>query len=238
MFAMIALIPILILIVIIYTLYHVLSRPSKKVMSITRVYVIFGSYVSLLLISLIVFLIAPYPKDAIVSEKVENDMSMDMYSVYYDILEEGDSIENYSQYKEEIVKFDFEGDQLWFKSLNSNALEIPIIIEEKNEVDGIVEVEIYSTLSSVDGIDLSDHIKPLNVMLKNNDTLQIGQPHSEISLISPKKEFIFNQFSKTKGEDEGYYPQTYLGESLLYIRVPKEVTIEAYDDREFDVIKK
>lgn len=231
---MFAILPILIMLFIIagsVLVYRKIVVSGKKFITSSKVYYILGGYVALLLVSVVVFLVSPYPETSLLSEELDTGKTPILYGIQYDIIEDKIPIENFSAYKDKEWEFELTGKELMIQSNPNDTVELEIIIEKKKEADGRVEVASYNTPTMVENLDLSQFISSTDVVFQNRNTLEIIDPYDEINVVKFSKEFIFNQFSKDNDNDEDRFSdyRTDLGERLLYIRIPKDVTVDAYD---------
>lgn len=237
---MLAILPIFIMLLIVgvlIMLYRIIIISNRKFITSNQVYVILSGYFILLLVSLGIFIVSPYPESSVLSEKLDTENIPGMYSMYYDVTEEGIPIDEFEDYKESEWEFEFSGETLQLQFSGDETYDLPIIIQRKGLMDETLEVVVYSSPSSVGDIDLSSMIRPSEVRLLGGNVLEINEPSNSIDVVSFKQEFIFNQFSKDANEDEVFFgPRIEIGESLVYIRIPNGVQIDAVDYLEIEYI--
>lgn len=237
---MIAILPIFIMLLIVgilIMLYRVIIISNRKFITSNQVYVILSGYFILLLVSLGIFIVSPYPESSVLNEKLDTENIPGMYSMFYDVTEEGIPIDEFEDYKENEWEFEFSGETLQLQFSGDETYDLPIIIQRKGLIDETVEVVVYSSPSSVGDIDLSSMIRPSEVRFLGGNMLEINEPSNSIDVVSFKQEFIFNQFSKDANEDGMFFgPRIEIGDSLVYIRIPNGVQIDAVDYLEIEYI--
>ncbi|MBS4174411.1 hypothetical protein [Bacillus sp. FJAT-49736] len=98
-----------------------------------------------------------------------------------------------------------------------------IVIDRKLENDGKVEAVFYQTPVGVGTEEITSKLKPVQLDLAGN-TLTLIEPNSlKFSFSKSKNEFTITQFNGEKWADQS--PQSYLGQRLLYIKIPHDVNI-------------
>lgn len=231
---MVMILPLIIFILLIGVLimvYRMTTVSGRRLFTNSTVYFMLGGYVVLLLISVIMFKINPYPETTLPGKEVDPEKMPINYGIPYDVIEEGIPIENFAAYKEEEWEFELTGNELKIQSSEHDSLEASILIEEKEEADSLVEVMVYSTPTLIDHLDISDALKPTRILFQEGNRLEINQPHDEVNTAVFSKEFVFNQFSKDESSEfeMASGPTIQLRDIFLYIRIPHGVKIDAYD---------
>lgn len=235
MFTILPFIIMLIIIGILIIVYRMIMSSNRRFITSNQVYAALGSYFIILLVSLGIFAISPYPESSVVSEEIDTEKTQ-TYGMYYDITEEGAPIDHFKDYQANEWEFEFLGEHLEIRFNGNESYDLPIIIERKGLEDDIVEVSLYSTPSSVDDIDLSSMIRSSEINLIREDVLEVSEPHDTIDVVTFEKEFIFNQFSDGNPGDMFSSQNVEIGENMLYIRIPSGVEIEADDYLEIEYI--
>lgn len=199
-----------------------------------KTYILLTIYIVVLLISVGVFFIIPSPEKSISNQVVELDKVLNSNVIVDDVVYGGGSIELYDDYIENKWEFELEADDLSIID-QMNEAYMPIIIDEKDEADGMVEVTTYRTPSVVKGMDITDQIDAVGISFSPHK-LQVMVAYTKLSFVTFEQEFIAKQFS-SDSSDVAYDEDIYLGDDLLYIRIPKGVQIEENDDLYIEFIK-
>lgn len=237
MFTILPFIILLIILGILIMVYRMIMLSNRRFVTSNRVYTVLGGYFIVLLVSLGIFSVSPYPESSVLSEKTDDEKTQ-TYGMYYDVTEEGVLIDHFKDYQANEWEFEFSGEKLDIRFNDNESYDLPIIIERKGLVDDTVEVVLYSTPSSVEGIDLSSMIRSFEINLIEGDVnvLEVIEPHDIIDVVTFEKEFIFNQFSDDGTEDMFSSPYVEIGENMLYILIPSGVEIQTNDYVEIEYI--
>lgn len=123
----------------------------------------------------------------------------------------------------ETWEFDYDGKQLFV--LGNGGTEIPIIVEKKEADDRKIEITYYLIEPSLNGVDISQLIEKPAVQLKENE-LHIIQPNAiEVIFRRFEKSGVMRQFSDERGE---IFDKTFIhavGGHLLYLKIPRDLTL-------------
>lgn len=193
------------------------SKKKKRYLSGQKIRFMFGVYLVVLLISVGLFFLIP-DEGKISEPKVNHN-----FHYMYDKVMDG-HVSAIDQ--DRITKqwhFDYDGDELMMKAANNDMNGISIFVEKKKENDGKIDVLFYQTPTYVEGIDVTDQVKPPLVDLSSG-ALSVAKPRlQELKFTSFKQEFSISQFT---GEDWFRMGDTFIrGDHLLYIRVPNDLKI-------------
>lgn len=128
-----------------------------------------------------------------------------------------------SQYIAKKWSFPYKGKKLYIKSTDEEYHQGLIIVEKKTVNDGKIDAFFYQTPTGMGKVNLTEKIKPVSMKLSGN-RLSLTEPNNiKFSLSKSKSEFTITQFT---GEDwTNQSPSSYLGERLLYIRIPSDLEL-------------
>ncbi len=134
-----------------------------------------------------------------------------------------------SNYIKKTWNLDYQDQQLSITASNEEFIETSIIVERKTVNDGDIEAVYYKSASSVNGMDISALEKPLQIKVENN-AMKIKNPERlELGFTQFQQAFPINQFTGKRG----YFSHSnsiYEGNSVLYLKVPKDLKINAQSE--------
>ncbi len=114
-------------------------------------------------------------------------------------------------------------------SMEDNSFYSNIVVEQREDDDPSVNVTLYETPTLVGNIDISDKI-PLNDIGVNNGNIVLDyeQEMVEVKFYSIANDVVYSQFSNENKHDWQHDIFNFnAGEQLLYISVPKDITVES-----------
>lgn len=221
------------------------KRFSTNFLNDRKAYMLLGGYIVILLIAVVLFFLDPFPAKSTFDKEVDMDKMMRSYAILNDVVYDGKSIDIFDDYIENKWEFEFKENQFSIQQENDSYMYI--IIDEKEEDDGIIEVTTYRTPTIVEGIDITDQLDPVGVTFSSN-TLQIMPAYNRFKFVTFEQEFTSKQFSPHESElsegdfwgmdgaegydmEQSYYDRTvHSGEDLLYIRIPKGIKVNESDE--------
>ncbi len=106
-----------------------------------------------------------------------------------------------------------------------------IFIEKKEQDDGVIDAYVFSSGLYINGVNFTERIKPPTFSLNNNQ-FEIYPPsnHEEINISMMKNEFTISQFI---GGGASFFDPIEHHESMIYLRLPKSLTIQNEEDSYF-----
>lgn len=123
--------------------------------------------------------------------------------------------------------FPYEGEKLEIIGDNEESSYVFKLIERKDVNDKKVEVTQYATRSIKQHIDLTDQIKPYRIQLEKNILKLAGPSPIDIQIGQFNNEFTITQITEGWSMDDPFYHDDDVwSETVLYIRVPKDVEIK------------
>lgn len=216
--------PIIIIVMIVGFVVFLTKQNKKKkkaYLSGQKIRLIFGIYLAVLLISVGFFYLIPTDAESTKFGETEPGFPHLSEKIY-----NGSFAELDEKYVTEQWSFDYEGDELNLETVGNSINGIQLLVDVKSKNDNQIDVTFYQTPTYVEGIDVTDKIKPPLVNLSNK-TLTMAKPREfELDFTAFKKVFPMNQFT---GEDWGMEDSFMRGEHLLYLQVPKGINIQQGD---------
>ncbi|SFF86402.1 hypothetical protein SAMN05216353_11160 [Halobacillus alkaliphilus] len=188
--------------------------PSK-----TSVWV-FGGYVSLLLVSFILFFFIPERNAS--PETSDGNISETGRELYQKVLA-GEVTDINDKYLREEWRFDYEYDRLEIGEEIEEPSALTIVVDQTNDSEKI-EASFYSTPASLQGMVLN-HDLPLKIGVADRhlDLLLTQTIDRTFTVFSPA--FPFTQFTEEKdGMMEG---DMEWGTNILYVSVPKDINVSS-----------
>lgn len=224
-----ALVPVLITILVIGCFIGVAAklmnknvmRKGKYVYS-HRVRLVFGGYLAVLIICMVLSNILP-AKSMAQLENVDGN-KLDQESIeLYDAAIAG----NINQYDSKFLRkkwdFDYQGEQLKIATDDETFFNITIVVEKKEQNDGQIEAGFYMTRSSVNGLDITKLVQPPQLKLTDKLLLLSNSPKNQIKFAQFANVFSLKQF--TEESFFGQHASSREGQSILYLKVPKDLQI-------------
>jgi hypothetical protein len=130
-----------------------------------------------------------------------------------------------SNYIKKTWNLNYQGQQLTLTTPMEEFINTSIMVKRKTVNDGEIEAVYYKSGSSVNGMDISDLEKPLRMDIKNN-TMRIEDPEKlTLEFSQFQQAFPINQFTG-KGSFS-HSNNFYLGTSILYLKVPKDLELNS-----------
>lgn len=214
-----------------------------------KTYMLLATYIVILFISAGVFVLNLFPTAATFDGGAEVDGILHAGDIQDELIYGDGSIASFDDYIGNKWEFDLETDHLNITE-QMNDIYMPIIIEEKEEADGILEVTTYRTPTVLEGVDITDELDPVGISF-SSDTLEVMVTYNNLKYVSFEPEFTTIQFSAdssimTHSEDDKWIDEDdewfdtgriYLGDDLLYIRIPKGVKVEGSETLDIEYIK-
>ncbi len=186
---------------------------------------LFSGYLIILLISLITFYLLPDNRLSKINpftSSINDDVEINKF---YEKAIRG-QIEQLEDVKvREKWEFEISGDQL--KVSEPEEFYTTYLFERKEENDHKVEIFHYASESLVDLLELKDKHN-FTISLEDNVLRMKGPDPIQIKIAAFKKDFVINQFSSSKSNDNYLNSFGHLeGNQVIYIRVPKDIEISS-----------
>ena len=219
-----AVIPLLIILIIIIAIVRLWKSTGRKNTFFgKRIRWIFGGYLAILVIC--AGLSPLLPTDEKIYKAIDvNDLDHEGTELYEAALA-GNIDKVDSNYIKKTWNLDYQDEQLAITTPNEEFIETSIIIERKTVNDGEIEAVYYKSGSSVNGMDISDLEKPLRMKIEKN-TMRIENPEKlTLEFTQFQQAFPINQFTGKGGFSHSH--NFYEGASILYLKVPKDLKINA-----------
>lgn len=219
--------PILIVFIVVALLFFLVMRSksrNRKYMYTKRTYWMLGSYLMILLVVAGVYL--TIPKQAHVhSEQIDQDNIPSLADLVY----EGKSLADAHMYIQRQWELPYEQNQLQIAGSHQDYVDSNLLIsvERKDENDGVIEVTHYETPVIVEGLDITEYMKTLQVDLLSTTLNIAGLERVEVKLDSFRNDFPLRQFlGENLWRDWDYV----FGRQVLLLRIPKSLEIIGGDE--------
>ncbi|RLL41993.1 hypothetical protein D8M04_15505 [Oceanobacillus piezotolerans] len=214
------LVPIIILIAVLLIISSIVGRLNN---SGKKVRWFFFGYLSLLVLSAIVYFLLPM-EETQVGQMSTHEEFLEEMDEFYQKLNTGELDEIDPSYVLERWEFAFDGDALSIELGNQEDLNaVPIEVVAVEELQQEVIATYYQNSSHLLGISIAEYLSLPSIDLKHT-TLEIIEPApNELYFSSFKSTFPFRQYSgeKLMPDDIGYSSE------IIIIQVPEGVSIEA-----------
>jgi hypothetical protein len=224
---MVAIIPLLIIAIMIIAIIRLSKSGRKNYFFGKRIHWLFGCYLAILVIC--AGLTPLLPTDEKIYKDIDvNDLD-DAGTELYEAALAGNIDKVDSNYIKKTWNLDYQYQQLAITASNEEFIETSILVERKTVNDGDIEAVYYKSGSSVNGMNISGLEKPLQIKVQNN-AMKIENPERlELEFTQFQQAFPINQFTRKRG----YFSHSnsiYEGISVLYLKVPKDLKINAQSE--------
>lgn len=219
-----AILPLLIILIIIIAIVILSKRNgSKNTFFGKKIRWIFGGYLAILVICAGLSPLLPTNGK---TYKTINVKHLDNESMkLYETVLKGNIDKVDSKFIKKTWNLDYQDEQLAITTPNEEFIETSIIVERKTVNDGEIEAVYYKSGSSVNGMDISDLEKSLQLKIEKN-TVRIENPERLTREFTQfQQAFPINQFTGKGGFSHSN--NFYEGNSILYLKVPKDLKINA-----------
>lgn len=198
----------------------VVNRKGKYSYS-NRVIKIFVGYFVILCLCLLFDLIIPGKE---VSDlKTVNTRDLDREnSAVYDAASKGKIEKIDPKFLMKKWKFTYHERQLSIGRADDPNFTTSIIVERKNTNDYEIEALYYYTRFTVNQMDVTKYVKPLQLQL-TGEQLNLIKAQTELKFSEFANPFSVNQFIGGNTFNHGF--GTYGGPSILYLRIPKDLQL-------------
>src|SRR3954451_23121798 len=169
-----AILPLLIIIIIIIAIVRLSKRSGRKNTFFGKqIRWIFGGYLAILVICAGLSPLLPTDEKIYKGTDVNNldHAGIELYEAA--LAGKIDKVDN--KYIKKTWNLDYQDEQLAITTPNEEFIETSIIVERKTMNDGEIEAVYYKSGSSVNGMDISDLEKPLQMKIEKN-TMRIENP--------------------------------------------------------------
>lgn len=184
-------------------------------------------YVVLLLLSVATYSFIPTSEGSI--EVVEEEPEQQIH--LYNLLEESrfDEVEDY-KLKEWSIPI---GDRIHFTV--DDDFYGPSIIVKRIQEPGQLRGAFYATDHIINGIDVSEHIKPIEIRQTGNELLLVPPKEYELTFAEEQKEFTITQFTKEQIDHDRMGSSVWYGETILYLEIPEGVEVSSHPNVYIDI---
>ena len=197
---------------------------SKKVVHMKNMNIIFVVYISILVVSTMIYFIIPKPEVQTEELQYEGQFDEQFEKTYADI--ESGKIDQLEDNVIDEQSFEYNGKEL--------ILEVPpgmeewyvVFVEIKDEHDGIVNFTQLHTGAYVNDIDVSEYLNPAEYDFKDGQLIFNDSEPIYIKKTSFNKEYPITQFSGNDDNPFGYSSSSSIGSIVMYLQVPKGVVVK------------
>lgn len=195
------------------------KRGNKKYLSTKRIHWILGSYLTILLVATVIYVIIP-KEDRVHSEHITKTNIPHLADLVY----EGKSLDAAQMYMKNRWEFEYEQNQLeiFGHYEEYSDFNVLISIERKEEDDGIVEVAHYQTPIIMEGLDVTKFIDPIQFDLTSAGLEISGQKRIDVRLRTYRNDFSVRQFT---GENWWQDLDYIFDREVLSLRIPKSMQV-------------
>ncbi|MEH7177019.1 hypothetical protein [Neobacillus vireti] len=221
---MVSILPLLIILIIIIAIVRMSKSSGRKNYFFGKpIRWLFGGYLAILVIC--AGLSPLLPEDEKIDKAIDvNNLDRAGIELYETALA-GNIDKVDSNYIKKTWNLEYQNQQLAIISPNEEYIETSIIVKRKTVNDGGIDAVYFKSGSSVNGMDISDLEKPLRMKIENN-TMRIENPEKlELKFTQFQQAFPISQFTGKGGFSHSH--NFYEGTSILYLKVPKDLKINA-----------
>lgn len=215
------------MLLVILVVFGILLNFANKITVIRgkRTYWIIGTYISVLLIAVVLYFSILNKDDA-----RRGDINAHEIPNLEQVIYENKSIEEFEPYLTKQRQLHYNNDELHINSAEVDYTNIPILIERKS-ADDFIDVNTYQTPNVVEGIDVTDY-EALSVTLIDEVMLISMDDYRELHLDVYKNDFPIRQFTGEKIFEDDHFSFS-RPTQLIYLSIPEH--IELTIDENIDV---
>ncbi|MEH7275707.1 hypothetical protein [Neobacillus vireti] len=221
---MVSIIPLLIILIIIIAIVRMSKSSGRNNYFFGKpIRWLFGGYLAILVIC--AGLSPLLPEDEKIDKAIDvNNLDRAGIELYETALA-GNIDKVDSNYIKKTWNLEYQNQQLAIIAPNEEYIETSIIVKRKTVNDGGIDAVYLKSESSVNGMDISDLEKPLQIKIEKNE-MRIQNPERlELKFTQFQQPFVINQF--TGKSTFSHSNNIYEGTSVLYLKVPKDLKINA-----------
>lgn len=217
--------PIIIMLVLAVLVFLIVTRglqAKKRTSSSKKRPLFFLFYVSVLIVSVGVYLVIPN-KNMETLEEYDGDF--DGWIPFYDVLNEEKPVDSIEEFKQTEETYPMTGDTLDFTETNVNdySRSINILIIQDSLMTDAFKVESYETPFIYEGKDFSPFIEPIEVG-GNDGVVHMDFPTKDTVLNTYDYSFPFTQFLEQRRALGNSHSDYTPSEQLIVIYIPEDVT--------------
>lgn len=221
----------IVFILLMITLYMIRKNLHKIIRPNMRRNLLF-TYLSLLVVVTIVFLIVQ-PRIIILEKEVDEQLYV------FDLLHETDDFTALEPYKVKEWDIVVEEETIRLQAMHRGYapnMYIPVVVIEDKEKEKEARIVHYETKSSLNGVDISSYIDLPIIDVKDSHVVaKVSGQMDEHEFRSIQNDAILRQFQQ-KETEEAFFDLD-LGELAIVMTVPTGTAVKA-DLEQFDVIRK
>jgi len=193
-----------------------------------------GGYIALLVFCMV--LVTALPNRDMVQRKMvkEGDLEKESTALYNSALE-GKIDKTGKKYLTKRWSFEYQDRKLNIAVENHESFNTGIVVERKNTNDNKIEAVYYKSRSSINGIEVTGRIKPIDIKLARNTLTITKQSMVKIQFSQFENVFSINQF--TGGKMFYHESNFYEGQSILYLRIPKKLELNNQSEMNLELVK-
>ncbi|MGO4886673.1 hypothetical protein ACJ2A9_02860 [Anaerobacillus sp. MEB173] len=202
-----------------FVLYMKRRTPSGKYVRRTQIRMFFAGYVALLILSVGVYVLIPkgevYPKHELSQHEMDQEIQK-----FYNAVHQGRVDDVEPSYIKKTWEFDYDNEQI---GLVNKYYDTSVVVEKVDAPDKGINAVYYSAPAVVGDINISDQIKPIDVILDGNELVVIAPEPVELKLAQFRKEFTLTQFSEENSKN--IYHSSFIGNNILYLQIPRHIEL-------------
>jgi hypothetical protein len=208
------------------------TRKSRNYSYNRRVWKIFIGYFILLLICVVIDAAIP-SKGATALKKLDANKLAKETERLHDAALAGKIDQVDAKYKIKTWTFSYNGKRLDTAAKNNGDMDgLQVVVERKNSNDHQIEAAFYRTKVGLDDLDITEMIKPIGLELAGNQLIFVPEK-SEINFTKFDNVFAINQFTGKSIFGHGY--SLYEGQSILYLKLPKDLKLVTDDQANVEI---
>jgi hypothetical protein len=211
------------------------SNKSRQQLVGRRIYWLISGYAVILLISAV---LAPFlPANEVTLKPIDKSKEiLERGHLLYEAAIEGKIEQVDRRHINKTWSFDYHGQQLSLSTGNADFISSQVFVERKAENDGRIEVTYYKTSSYINGMDISEIENPMRLELADETLMLMDPKKTVLEFYQFEKAFPTAQFTN-EGWQVGHHTSFSEGQSILYIKVPKELKLIGQSHINFEIVE-
>lgn len=210
------------IVILLFIVFMIKKSIRWKFMNVRGTRWLLAIYASILLVSVIIFYSLPTEnfQKRMLTEKEVQEIANDSIHAF-EAATKGEIDNTKGVYRNGEWEFDFSGEKLTL--VKGDAISSFVVVEKKDINDGKIEVVSYASDLVIENVVLKEKLNPPGIELSGENLRLIMPEMQELHYSMFDKEFTITQFKPGRSREELYEGNMYMGNEILYVRIPKDV---------------
>ncbi|OLS39290.1 hypothetical protein [Bacillus sp. MRMR6] len=219
---------------VVFILRMLKSSQKRSIMYGNRVRWMLGGYILVLLISTGIAPLLQTTEATYKKVGKDQDFANEGFQIYEAAIE-GEIERVDRKYISETWNFDYDGNQLDISHVDGEYISFQTVVERKATNDGKIEAIYYKAGSGMNDMDLTEVVNPIRMELSGDTLILMNPKITTLTFYQFEQPFTIKQFT---GESwQGHHTHFIDGQSVLYLRIPKNLELIDKSQLYFQYVK-